>query len=150
MTIIPSNHHNLFSLSLYFSIIIIPSNHHNSLKLSLITAFTILLDFGIDPSFSENCHHQIIYSKFDFKIFYPPPYERTVCHYQQVDRELIKRSLATFDWKNALLNFNPNEKVSVLTTTVLNIVSNFIPNEIVLVNDRNPLWITSKLKSITQ
>ena len=137
-------------MRLFVLFVLVKFYRKKSLKLSLITAFTILLDFGIDPSLSKNCHYQIIYSKFDFKIFYPPPYERTVCHYQQVDTELIKRSLATFDWKNALLNFDPNEQVSVLTTTVLNIVSNFIPNETVLVNDRNPLWITSKLKSITQ
>ena len=38
----------------------------------------------------------------------------------------------------------------MLTRTILNIVSNFIPNETVLVNERNPLWITSKSKSAIQ
>ena len=80
----------------------------------------------------------------------PPPYERTVWHYQQADTELIKRSLENFDWKNAFSNCNPNEDVSVLTKTVLNIMSNVIPNETVLVGDRDPPWITSKLKSMIQ
>ena len=80
----------------------------------------------------------------------PPPYERTVWHYQQADTELIKRSLENFDWKNAFSNCNPNEDVSVLTKTVLNIMSNVIPNETVLVGDRDPTWITSKLKSMIQ
>ena len=80
----------------------------------------------------------------------PPSYERTVWHYQQADTELIKRSLENFDWKNAFSNCNPNEDVSVLTKTVLNIMSNVTPNETVLVGDRDPTWITSKLKSMIQ
>ena len=98
----------------------------------------------------ERCHHQVIYIKFDLKIFYPPPYERTVWHYQQAETALIKRSLEYFDAQNAFLNCNTNEQVSVLTKTVLNIMSNFIPNETVLVDDRDPVWITSKLKNMIQ
>ena len=64
--------------------------------------------------------------------------------------ELIKRSLESFDWKNAFTNCNLNEQVSVLTKTLLNIMSNFIPNETILVDDRDPPWITRKLKSMIQ
>ena len=100
------------------------------------------------PSLHENCHHQIVYSKFYLKIFYPPPYERTVWHYQQADTELIKRPLESFDWKNAFSNCNPNEQVPVLTKTLRNIMSNFILNETILVDDRDSPWITRKLKSM--
>ena len=110
----------------------------------------LVVDFGIHPSLHENCHHQIVYSKFDLKIFYSPPYERTVWHYQQANTELTKRSLESFDWKNAFSNCNPNEQVYVLTKTLLNIMSNFIPNETILVDDRDPPWITRKLKSMIQ
>ena len=58
---------------------------------------------------------------------HPPPYERTVWHYQQAGIELIKRSSENFDWKNDFSNCNPNEQESVLTKTLLNIKSNFIP-----------------------
>ena len=110
----------------------------------------LVVDFGIHPSLRENCYHQIVYSKFDLKIFYPPPYERTVWYYQQADAELIKRSLENFDWKNAFSNCNPNEQLSVLTKTLLNIMSNFIRNETILHGDRDPPWITRKLKSMIQ
>lgn len=36
----------------------------------------------------------------------------------------------------------------MLTQTVLHIMSKFIPNETVLVDDRDPPWITSKLKNV--
>ena len=68
----------------------------------------------------------------------------TVWHYQQAYTELIKRSSEGFDWKNAFSNCNPNEQVSVLTKTLLNIMGNFIPNETILVEDREPPWVTRK------
>ena len=36
-------------------------------------------------SLNPNCHHQIIFAKFDLRIFYPPPYERNVWHYKQTN-----------------------------------------------------------------
>ena len=119
----------------------ISNNYRSCIGLIFTSQPNLVVDFGIHPSLHENCHHQLIYSKFDLKIFYPPPYERTVWYYQQADTELIKRSLENFDWKNAFPNCNPSEQVSVLTKTVRNIVSNFIPNETMLVDHRNPPWL---------
>ena len=96
----------------------ISDNYRSCINL-IFTSHLNLVDFSIHTSLHENCHHQIIYSKFSLKIFYPPPYEKTVWHYQQVDMELIKRSLESFDWKNAFSNCNPNEQVSLLTKTSL-------------------------------
>ena len=84
------------------------------------------------------------------KIFYLPPYETSIWHYHQANLELIKRSLESFDGKNAFSNCNPNEQLSVLTKTLLNIMNNFIPNETILADDRDPPLITRKLKSIIQ
>ena len=61
-----------------------------------------------------------------------------------------RSSLKDFDWKKRFFKLNPNEQVSALTKTVLNIMSNFIPNEIILADDRDPPRITSKLKSMIQ
>ena len=94
----------------------ISDNYRSCINL-IFTSQPNLVDFGIHTSLHENCHHQIIYSKFYLKIFYPPPHEKTVWHYQQVDMELIKRSLESFDCKNAFSNCNPNEQVSMLTKT---------------------------------
>ena len=128
----------------------ISDNYRSCINLIFTSQPNLVVDFGTHSSLHENCYHQIVYSKFDLKIFYPPPYERTVWHYQQADTQLIKRPLESFDWKNAVSNGNPNEQVSVLTKTLLIIMSNFIPNETILVDDRDPPWITRKLKSVIQ
>ena len=128
----------------------ISDNYKSCIDLTFTSQPILVVDVGIHPSLHENCYHQTIYSKFDSRIFYPLPYERTVWHYQQAGTGLIKRPLGNFDWKNAFSNCNPNEKVSVLTKTLLDIMINFIPNETILVDDRDPPWITSKLKSMIQ
>ena len=38
--------------------------------------YNIAMDSGIHSSLHENCHHQILYSKLNLKIEYPPPYIR--------------------------------------------------------------------------
>ena len=42
----------------------------------------LVMESGVHSSLHENCHHQITYAKFNLKIYYPPPYEREVRHYQ--------------------------------------------------------------------
>ena len=70
----------------------ISDNYRSCIDLILTSQPDLVVDFGMHPSLHENCHHQIIYSKMDLKIFYPLPYERTVWHYQQADTQLIERS----------------------------------------------------------
>ena len=108
----------------------------------------LFIDFGIRPSLHENCHHQIIYSKFDLEIFYPPPYERTVWHYQHANTDLIKRFGENFDWDRPIAHCSLNAKVSVLTNRILNIMSTFVPNDTVLINHKDPPWINSKIKRL--
>ena len=38
----------------------------------------IAMDSGVDSSIRPKCHHQIIYSKLNLKIEYPPPYIRKI------------------------------------------------------------------------
>ena len=126
----------------------ISGNYRSCIDSIFTSQPNLVVDFSIHPSLHENCHHQIIYSKFNLKIFSPPLYERTVWYYQQAKTKLIKKSLENFDWRNAIWNCNTNEQVSFLIKTVLNIMSNCIPIEPVLVDERDPPWITSKLQSM--
>ena len=96
-------------------------------------------------SLYPNSHHQIIFAKFDLRIFYPPPYERNV---KQSNIELIRRAIDNFDWNRALDNVSPNGQVSVFNNTILNIISNFIPHETIIRDDRDPPWINSKIRKV--
>ena len=45
----------------------------------------LLIEKGVQPFIYSNCHHQIIYAKFDLQIFYPLLYLREVWHYKDAN-----------------------------------------------------------------
>ena len=62
----------------------------------------LVMESGIHSSLHSNCHHQIVFAKFNLSIFYPPPYERTVWYCERANTELIRRAIDQFDWLRAL------------------------------------------------
>ena len=60
----------------------LPTHILNSSSSCIDLIFTslpnLVMESGIHSSLYSNCHHQIVFAKFDLSIFYPPPYERTV------------------------------------------------------------------------
>ena len=94
---------------------------------------------GIHSSLHSNCHHQIVFAKFNLPNFYPPPYERTLWYYERANTELIKRAIDQFDWVRALSNVNVDEKVYFFTKTLLSIIQNFIPHETIICDDRDQI-----------
>ena len=98
------------------------------------------MDSGVHPSLHPNCHHQIVYAKLNLKIHFPPPYEQEIWHYGQGNTELIRRAVHEFNCRRVFSNLNINERVSFFSKTILNIVSNFIPHETVICDDKGPPW----------
>ena len=50
--------------------------------------------------------------------------------------------------KKAFSNTSVDEKVAIFKKTILNIFQNFIPHETLLVDDKDPPWITSKINKL--
>ena len=73
------------------------------------------MESGVHSSLHQNCHHQIIYAKINFKVFYPPPYEREIWHYQREDVDQIQQAIEQFSWEKSFRNVNVNEMVSIFT-----------------------------------
>ena len=108
----------------------------------------LVMESGIHSSLHSNCHHQIVFAKFNLSIFYPLPYEITVWYYERANTELIRRAIGQFDWLRALSNVNVDEKVYFFTKTLLNIIQNFIPHEAIICDDRDPPWINNEIKKL--
>ena len=47
-------------------------------------------------------------------------------------------------------NTNVDEKVCIFNKSVLNVLSNFIPQETILSDDKDPPWFNSRLKFLLQ
>ena len=110
----------------------------------------MVIESGIHFSLHSNCHHQIVFAKFILKICYPLPYSGKVWHFKEAKTDLIRRALNDFNWERVFSNTNVNENVCIFNKTVLNVLSNFIPCETILCDDKDPPWFNSRIKSLLQ
>ena len=83
-------------------------------------------------------------------IVYRSPYLREIWHYREASTEFIGRAIKEFSWARAFLNTSVNGKVDIFNGTILNILSNFIPHEIIVRDDKDGYWIRSKIKPLIQ
>ena len=67
-------------------------NSKSCIDLIFTSQPNMIMDSGVHPSLHSNFHHQIIYAKFELKVFYPPPYERTMWRFSRANSDHIKKS----------------------------------------------------------
>ena len=105
---------------------------------------------GVHSSLHSNCHHQTVFAKFSLHFVYPPPYLSEIWHYREANTRFIRRASKEFSWERAFSNTNVNEKVDIFNRTVLNSLSDFIPHEIIVYNDKDRPWFNNKIKTLIQ
>ena len=109
----------------------------------------ILLDSGTRASIDPFCHHQIIYCKVNIRVPPPLPFDRKIWHFNRANSAAIKRCMTNFPWLQHLsLNNDPNWQVKTFTDILLNIMTNFVPNETKRFFPRDPPWITRPLRKM--
>lgn len=89
----------------------------------------MVIESGFNPSSYPNCHHQIIFTKFNLKIFYPRLYERKKWLYQRGNAGRIRRAVNEILWNISFANKNVDGKVLLLNKIINNVLSNYIPHE---------------------
>ena len=110
----------------------------------------LITESGVHSSLHPNCHHQIVFAKLNLHIVYPPPYLCEIWHYREANTGLIRRVIKEFNWERAFSNTSVNEKVDIFNRTILNILSNFIPHELIVCDDKDPPWFNNKIKNLIQ
>ena len=108
----------------------------------------LVMESGVHPTLHPNCHYQIIYAKFKLKVYYPPPYEREVWHYQNADSNAMKKANLIFFLGKGILKPFCWWKVSLFNKTIKNILSNYIPHDIITIDDRDPPGFNKNAKSL--
>ena len=104
----------------------------------------LVVESGVHPSSHPNCHHQIIFAKFNLNIHYPPLCYCQVWHYWGAVTELIRWTIDLFNWKKAFENTSVDEKYAIFNKTILNIFHKFIPHETLLVGNTIKSLITEE------
>ena len=88
-----------------------------------------------------NCHHQIVFSNFNLKIYYSLPHERSIWKHKKANPDLIERAARDLDYENKLSLIGINDQVAIFNETVVNIMNNFIPNKTMIFDGRDPPWL---------
>ena len=58
-----------------------------------------------------------------------------------------KRAISLFDWESSLNNLDVNDQVSPFNENIMN-MSNFVANELIICNDRDPRWMNRYIKNL--
>ena len=78
---------------------------------------------------------------------YPPIYERLVWNYKKVKIDSIQNALDQTNWRFLFSNRSVHQQVKILSNTLMNVFSNFMPKKIVTFNDKDPPWMSEYLKN---
>ena len=112
-------------------------NSSSCIELIFTTQPNMVLESGVHQSLNQSFHHQIIFAKFNLKVYYPPPYERKIFHYFQANVDHSQQAINLSDWENAFL-VDADAQVSSFSNTALNILNNYIPHETKIYDERDP------------
>ena len=92
-----------------------PKLHTRNLSscINLIFALqpNLVMESGLHSSLHKNCHYQINYAKFNLQIYYPPPHEHEIWHYQKANLENIRKVIDQFLWAMHFTNMDVIGKV---------------------------------------
>ena len=107
----------------------------------------LVIESGVHQSLHEQCHHQIVFGKLSVSNVSPPPHTRRIWYYDKADFVAIMKSIGMFRWQEHLEKITcPNEQVKLLNEVLLNIYSNYIPNQVKTIRPREAPWITRNIK----
>ena len=82
------------------------------------------------------------------KNYFPQPYGQEIWNYGQGNTELIRRAVHEFNFQRAFSNLDINERGSFFNETIMNMVSNFIPHETIICDDKDPPGINTRRKKL--
>ena len=103
----------------------------------------LIIESVVHQSLHEHCHHQIIHGKLSVSNIALPSYTRKICYYDKADFVAIMKGIEMFKWHEQLDKIKcPNEQVKLVNEVLLNIYSNFIPNQTKTIRPRQLPWIT--------
>ena len=104
------------------------------------------MESGMHPSLRLNCHHQITYTKFNLNIYYAAPYKREILHYKKANVDHIRRSIHEFSWERCFEKSSVNNKPHMFNKIIKDIMPNYISDQTITCNDRDPPWINEDIK----
>ena len=97
----------------------------------MILYFTqsVISNHRVDASIFDKCHDIITYGKINIRVHLPLTYVLEVWDYKKANIKNIKKAVSKFDWNKAFENLSVDEKVELLSKTLLNVFRNYITSK---------------------
>ena len=90
----------------------------------------------------------LLHSKLNLKIEYPSLYKQLVRDYKNADTQSINKAIEIFNWEKVFQNKNIHDHLKLFNETIVNIVSNYIPNKCITCNNKEPPWSNDHTKHL--
>ena len=100
-------------------------------------------DFNCKSSLCSTCHHQTFFAKLNMKVKYPPPYESIFLDYSRAGKASINQEVNAIDWEELFAKKTVKSQVSEFNDLLLNIYSNYMPNNTALCDDKDSSWMNN-------
>ena len=78
----------------------------------------LAMESGVHSSLSSMCHHEIVFTKLNLKVEYPPPYELVFWDYSRANKASMNRAINAIDWEELFANKTVESQLSELTKTL--------------------------------
>ena len=91
----------------------------------------LVMESWVHKSLHSNCHHQITYTKFNFKVHYLAPYEREIGHYDKPNVDHIRKTFNRSFGEKELRNLNIYDINHLFCKTFKSIISIYMPDQTV-------------------
>ena len=108
------------------------------------------MDSGVYASLHPNCQHQVVYSKLNLNIEYPPLYKRLLWDNKNNNTQLFNHATETFNWEKLIENKNVIEQLYLFNKILLNSFHNFISNKNIICNDQGLLWFNNQIRKLIE
>ena len=104
------------------------------------------MESGVRPSPDNFCKHQMTFCNLNLHLPPPPVYSRKIGHYDRANIVAMNRAITALPWKKHFANCDPSQQVEFFNDKIINIASNFIPNNYVKIQPKDPPWINNNLR----
>ena len=101
-----------------------------------------IVENGVFPSLYVKCHYQIFFSKLNLNVVYLPPYLHLIWDYKKAIVYFIRKSLNSVGWNFLIKMLIKNPKY-----LMMNIISNYISNKLITIDDKDPPWMNLEVKN---
>ena len=103
------------------------TDRSSCIDLAFASQPNLVVASGVESSLHQNCHHQIVFARFNLKVVFPPPYEREVWHFKKANVDHIRKAINGFQWEKSFQIRNVKDTVHLFNKNYQKYITKLYP-----------------------